>query len=74
MYGDILGGRISLVCSWIEALFTLTIPAFEGLHDDIQFVAIRCTPQKLFKENKGSGERKQSIVLGGGSSFFSQER
>ena len=74
MYGDILGGHISLVCSCIEALFTLTIPAFKGLYDDIQFVAIRCTQQKLFKENKGSGEREQSIVLGGGSSFFSQEK
>ena len=35
MYDEILGGHISLVCSWIEALFILTIPAFEGLHDDI---------------------------------------
>ena len=33
--GKFLGGHISLICSWIEALFTLTIPVFEGLHDDI---------------------------------------
>ena len=35
MYGEFLGGHILLVYSWIEALFILTIPAFEGLHDDI---------------------------------------
>ena len=28
MYGEFLGGHISLVCSWIEALFTLTIQAY----------------------------------------------
>ena len=33
--GKLLGGHISLVYSWIEALFILAIPAFEGLHDDI---------------------------------------
>ena len=31
--GKFLGGHISLVYSWIEALFTLTILAFEGLHE-----------------------------------------
>ena len=30
-----LGGHIFLVCSWIEALFSLTILTFEGLHEDI---------------------------------------
>ena len=35
MYGEFLGGHISLVYSWIEALFILAIPAFKGLHDDI---------------------------------------
>ena len=57
--GKFLGGHISLVYSWIEALFILTIQAFEGLHDDIQFVVKRCTQHKLLK---GSGEREQSIV------------
>ena len=31
----ILGGHTLLVYNWIKALFILTIPAFEGLHDDI---------------------------------------
>ena len=35
MYGEFFGGHISLVYSWIEALFILEIPAFKGLHDDI---------------------------------------
>ena len=60
--GKIMGGHISLVCCWIKALFTLTILAFQGLHDDIQFVATRCIQQKVFKENKGSGEHEQSIL------------
>ena len=30
-----MGGHILLVYSWIEALFILKIPAFEGLYDDI---------------------------------------
>ena len=33
--GKILGGHISLVYSWIEVLFILTIWAFEELYDDI---------------------------------------
>ena len=33
--GKFLEGHMSLVYSWIEALFILMIPAFEGLHDDI---------------------------------------
>ena len=51
--GKFLGGHISLVCSWIEALFTLTIPAFEveGFHNDILFIVTRCTQQKLLKED-----------------------
>ena len=60
--GKFLGGHISLVCSWIEAFFTLTIPEFKGLHNDIQFVVTRCTQQMLLNENEGSGEHEQSIV------------
>ena len=45
--GKFLGGHILLVCCWIEAPFTLTIR----------------TRQKLFKENEGSSEHKQSILL-----------
>ena len=62
MYGKLLDGHISLVYSWIEALFILTIPAFEGLHNDI-FVVTRCIQHKLFKENKSSGERKQTSYI-----------
>ena len=62
MYGEILGGHILLVCSWIEELFTLMILTFVKLHNDIQFVVTRCTQQKLFWENLGSDEHKQSIA------------
>ena len=58
MYGEFLGGHLLL-----EALFILAIPAFKGLHNDIQFVATRCIQPKLFKENEGSGEHEQTIVL-----------
>ena len=67
--GKFLGGHISPFCSWIVALLTLTIPAFEGLLNDIQFVVTRCTQQILLKENEGSDELKQSIVAAKGSSM-----
>ena len=35
MYGEIFGRSYLPCLQWIEALFILTIPAFEGLHDDI---------------------------------------
>ena len=38
------------------------IPACEGLQDDISLVVTRCTQQKLFMENEGSGEREQIIA------------
>ena len=33
--GRFLGGHISLACSWLEAVFTSTILAFEGLYNDM---------------------------------------
>ena len=51
--GKFLGGHILLAYSRIEAIFILTILVFEGFHDEIYFVATRCTQQKLFKENEG---------------------
>ena len=62
MYGEIFGGHILLVYSWVEVLFTLTIPAFEGLLKGFTMIYNLCTQQKLFKQNEGSGEREQSIV------------
>ena len=50
MYWEFLGGNILLVYGWIEVLFILMIPGFEGLHDDIQFVATRCKQWQLLKE------------------------
>ena len=35
--------------------------AFEGLHNNINFVIIECTQRKLFKGNDWQGEREQSI-------------
>ena len=51
--GKFLGGHILLV---------LMILAIEGLHGDV-FVVTRCTQQKLFKENEGSGEPEQTIAI-----------
>ena len=67
MYREVLGGHILLVYSWIEELFILTIPAFEGLHDDNIICSYKmpvATQRKLFKaENEGSGEREQTIAI-----------
>ena len=62
--GKVMRGHALLVYGWIEMLFILMIPAcgHEGLHDDISFVVTRCTQQKLFMENKGSGGREQTIA------------
>ena len=36
-------------------------PTIEWLHDNIKFVVIGCTQQKLFMGNDWQGERKQTI-------------
>ena len=38
--------------------------AFEGFHDNIKFVIIGYTQQKLFKGNDQQGEREQNMAEG----------
>ena len=40
MYGKFLKHRISQQVAPIEALFTLSPPAFDGLHDDIKKLSL----------------------------------
>ena len=61
MYGKSLSGHTSLVLKPIKALLLLLFPAFEGLHDNIEFVIIACIQWKLFKGNDRQGEREQTI-------------
>ena len=44
-----LSGHASLVLRPIEALLLLLLQALEGLHNNIKFVIIGCTQQKLWK-------------------------
>ena len=53
----------SLVFIALLLLLLLMFPAFEGLHDNIKFVIIGCTQQKLFKENDWQGEHEQTIYV-----------
>ena len=62
MYGEIFG-KPYLACLQLDrSTFILIILAFEELHDDIKFVITKCTQQKSFKENQGSGERECTIA------------
>ena len=52
MYGEFLKWHISQMVAAIEALFVASPLAFGGLHNDINFFAVRRSYRKLLKKQR----------------------
>ena len=63
MYGEFSKWHISQLVAPIEALFVASPLAFGGLHDDINFYAMRQSYQKLLKKKQPQSQRVPTIAI-----------
>ena len=63
MYGKLPNAYNLLTLSRAEALLFLTLPAFEGLHDDLKNFALLHSQRKLLTEKERQSECKYTIVI-----------
>ena len=63
MYGKTYKLHNSPALAPAEALLVSSSPAFDGLHDDINFFILACFYRKLLKKRRPHGEREPTIVL-----------
>ena len=62
MYGEFLKWHISQLVAPIKALFVASPLAFGGLHDDINFFAVRRSYRKLLKKWQLHSQRVPTIA------------
>ena len=63
MHGEFLKWYISQLVATIEALFVASPLGFGGLHDDINFFAMRRFYQKLLKKWQPQTQRIPTITV-----------
>ena len=62
MYGKTYKLHNSPALAPAEALLVSSSPAFDGLHDDINFFILACFYRKLLKKRRLHGERESTII------------
>ena len=63
MYGKTYKLHNSPALAPAEALLVSSSPAFDGLHDDINFFILACFYRKLLKKRQPHGEREPTISV-----------